>query len=131
MSNVIKAVTDRQVANTIFNEMLVDLPSLGNLIFRRTVRKLIINATGCTSAACNSKYNFAKRKAVKNGLTADFSTSKEVGTLAEWDIGLLPVAQADDKWVIVNKATQKPVAYCTSKRKAYAIKTSAEVVRAL
>jgi hypothetical protein len=67
-------------------------------------------------------YNFAKKTAVKNGLTSDFGRS------AKADVAPVVVVPAG-RWQIVDKATGTVVGAAESRRKAQAAKQDGQVVR--
>lgn len=101
--------TKREVANGIFNKTLPKREELGDRKFRQTVLVAIEKKTGATRPQAATLYNFAKKTAVNNGLTPDFSRSASQATL--------PQPAEGDAWKAVDKESGDIVGFGPSRAK--------------
>lgn len=121
MSNS-QTVSKRSIAIATFNTALGERTKVGDRAFRQNVLVGIEAKTGVNRATAAAMYNFAKKAAVANGLTADFGRSaKEAAAPA--------VVIPEGRWQIVDKATGAVVGAAESRRKAQAAKQDGQVVR--
>jgi hypothetical protein len=121
MSNS-QTVSKRSIAVATFNTALADRATVGDRAFRQTVLVGIESKTGVNRATAAAMYNFAKKAAVKNGLTTDFGRSAKTAAPVE-------VVVPAGRWQIIDKATGAVVGAAESRRKAQAAKQDGQVVR--
>jgi len=113
-------VTKRSQAMSIFNSALITREAVGNRKFRQNVLVGIESKTNVNRQSAAAMYNFAKKSAVKNGLTDAFGRG---------EAKVAAVVIPEGRWQIIDKATNVVVGAAASRRKAQAAKAAGQVVR--
>lgn len=124
-----KPAATRHIINAMFNDNINMLD--GSREASKAFRKMIVVHAefelGLTEAAAASAYNHARQQACAKELVV----REARGVLSQGPAykAKQEAPVAHDKWLIVDKGTDKVVGSMPSKNKAYSIKTAEQVVR--